>query len=98
MLGYHPLLERSLRKKGRRALAKIVSAERTHLLNTVGDPSVVSNTTRMWKLVLQVEPEGEKPFEAKLEAWFGQTSDPRAMESYSVLYDPGDHSKVMIDD
>ncbi|MFL5824495.1 MAG: SHOCT domain-containing protein [Solirubrobacteraceae bacterium] len=98
MLGYHPLLERSLRKKGRRAFATLVSAERTHLLNTVGDPSIVSNTTRMWKVVLRVEPEGETPFETKLEAWFEQTSDPRGMERYAVLYDPDDHNKVMLDD
>jgi hypothetical protein len=97
MLGFHPLLQRTLRKKGRRAFATIVSAERTHLLNTAGDPSVVSNTTRMWKVVLHVEPEGEPPFEAKLDAWFGQMDDPRAQEQYVVLYDPGDHTKVVID-
>ena len=98
MLGYHPLLERSLRKKGRRAFATILSAQRTHLLNTVGDPSVVSNTTRMWKLVLRVEPERETPFEVKVEAWFGQEEDPRGIERWPVLYDPNDHNKVIIDD
>jgi hypothetical protein len=97
MFGYHPLLERKLRKDGRRAFATILGAERTHLLNTAGDPSVVSNTTRMWKLVMRVEPDGEPPFEAKLNGWFGQTDDPRAQEQYVVLYDPDDHSKVIID-
>jgi hypothetical protein len=97
MLGYRPLLERKLRKKGRRAFATILGAQRTHLLNTAGDPSVVSSTTRMWKLELRVEPEGESPFDVKVDGWFGQMDDPRAIEQYVVLYDPDDHSKVIID-
>jgi hypothetical protein len=98
MLGFHPLLQRDLHKNGRRAFATVLSVQRTHVLNTQGDPSLVSSTQRLWKLVVRVEPEGEPPFEAKLDAWYGQLSDPTGTEKVPVLYDPDDHTKVMVDD
>jgi hypothetical protein len=67
MFGHHPLLRHELKKNGRRAFATAVECKRTHILDTEGDPSLVSSTRRLWKLVLRVEPEGEPPFEAKVD-------------------------------
>ena len=90
MLGHHPLLERELRKKGRRAFARVLESERTHYTEAVGSAAVVSDTQILWKLVLRVEPDGESPFDAKLEALFPQifSPSPSADPSLPVLYDP----------
>jgi hypothetical protein len=99
MFGHHPLLERKLRKEGRRAFAKIREAKRTHWTETVGSEAVVADTRILWKLVLQVEPDGEPPFRAEVDELFGQMASPAPSADYSlvVLYDPGDHSKVVVD-
>jgi hypothetical protein len=97
MMGYHPLLKRELKKKGVRAFATVLEVKRTHELNTVGDPSVVSNTERLWKLVLEVKPESGPPFQANVDAWFGQLSEPTKGDDYPVLFHPDDHTKLMID-
>jgi hypothetical protein len=99
MFGHHPLLERKLRKEGRRAFGKIREAKRTHWTETVGSDAVVADTSILWKLVLQVEPEGEPPFRAEVDELFGQMASPAPSADYSlvVLYDPDDHSKVVVD-
>jgi hypothetical protein len=99
MFGHHPLLERKLRKEGRRAPAKIREAKRTHWTETVGSDAVVADTSILWKLVLQVEPEGEPPFRAEVDELFGQMASPSPGADYSlmVLYDPHDHSKIVVD-
>jgi len=99
MLGHHPLLERELRNKGRRAFAKILESHRTHFSETIGNDAVVADTQILYKLKLQIEPEGEAPFDAELEALFPQLSPPRpsAHLALVVLYDPSDHSRVVLD-
>jgi hypothetical protein len=97
MFGFHPLLRHELEKKGKRAFATVVECKETHLLETAGDPSVVSSTERMWKLVLRVEPEGEQPFEAKVDEYLPQLSATSVGDKFPVLYDPDDHSKVVVD-
>jgi hypothetical protein len=97
MLGHHPRLERELRKKGKRATATVIESQRTRYTETLGNPSIVSDTKILWKVVLRVEPEGEEPFETKLDALFGQMSEPTVGGQWPVLYDPSDHSKVLID-
>ena len=99
MFGHRPLLERKLRKEGRQAFAKIREAKRTHWTETVGDPAVVADTRILWRLVLQVELEGEPPFRAEVDELFGQMASPAPSADYSlvVLYDPDDHSKVAVD-
>jgi hypothetical protein len=77
MLGHHPLLERELRKKGRRGFAKIVESHRTHYSETIGNEAVVADTQILYRLKLHIEPEGEAPFEAELEALFPQLSQPQ---------------------
>jgi hypothetical protein len=98
MLGFHPLLKQELKKKGVRAFSTVLEVKRTHELNTVGDPSIVGNTERLWKLVLEVKPDDGPPFQAKVDAWFGQMSEPTVGDEYPVLFHPDDHTKLMIDD
>jgi hypothetical protein len=99
MFGHQPLLERTLRKHGRRALAKIREVQRTHYTETIGNDAVVVDTRRLWKLAIQVEPDGQPPFETRVETFFGQSAEPAPSDDYAlvVLYDPGDHSRVIVD-
>jgi Short C-terminal domain len=99
MLGHHPLLEHELRKKGRRAFAKVLDCRRTHYTETVGSAAVVGDTRILWSLVLEVEPDGEPPFEAKIDALLPQlwSPEPSAELAFPVLYDPEDHTKVVLD-
>jgi hypothetical protein len=97
MLEHHPLLDRRLRKKGRRAFATVLRANRTSVVESLGDTSIFRTTRVLHKLVVRAVPEGEPPFEATLEAWFGELSGPWVGEQFSVLYHPDDHSRVMLD-
>ena len=97
MFGHHPLLERELRKNGRRALAEVMEVQRTHVAETRGDPALIGNTQILWKFVMRVEPEGESSFEAKVNEMLPQTWSPTAGSWFPVLYDPRDHSKVVVD-
>jgi hypothetical protein len=46
---------------------------------------------------MRVQPSGEQPFEVELKASLNVLFMPRAGDSIDVLYDPGDHSRVVID-
>src|SRR4051794_37062898 len=97
MLGHHPLLERRLRSKGRRAVAQILEAKRTSYTETLGNDAIVSDTRRLWKLRLRVAAEGESPFEVDIDELFVQTHSPSIGSRLPVLYDPDDHGHVVID-
>ncbi len=49
------------------------------------------------KLTLQVQPEGEVPFQAEKKITVSRVSIPRAGDEYVVRYDPADPSKVEFD-
>jgi hypothetical protein len=102
MLGIHPKLRRDLEKHGLRAFAKVREAKMTHLTEATGNApaDLVQSQKNLWKLVLQVEPEGEEPFEVRLEEWHSSQDKIEPSErhyQFVVLYDPGDHSRVVID-
>src|SRR3954454_4207979 len=97
MLGHHPLLARQLRKSGRRAFATVLDSKRTMYNETTGNSGLVSNTVVLWKFVLRVEPEGESPFEAKVDVLMPQMWSPSVGARFPVLYDPRDHAKVVVD-
>jgi hypothetical protein len=99
MLGHHPRLEHELRKKGRRAFAKVLECRRTHYTETVGGAAVADDRRILWSLVLQVEPDGEAPFEARIDALLPElwSPEPSTELAFPVLYDPADHSKVVLD-
>jgi hypothetical protein len=97
MLGHHPLLQRKLSKSGRRAFATVLESQRTKYNETFGNAALVSNTTVLWKFKLCVAPDGEPPFEADADVLLPQTWSPSSGTRFPVLYDPDDHSKVIID-
>lgn len=97
MFGIHPELRRRLEKHGLRAAAEVVSAKQTHVSITSGNPNLVSNTTIEWKLTVRITPPGAQPFDAEVDADFPQLGGPSVGGTVRVLYDPADHSKVVVD-
>ena len=103
MLGHHPMLRHELEKNGQRAFAKVREAKKTHYYESFGTTPAqeVQNTRVLWKLVLHVEPEGGDAFDANVEEFFTSniTVEPSERHyQFVVLFDPSDHSKVLIDD
>jgi hypothetical protein len=90
-------LEKKLREHGKRASAEVLEAEQSGVGITEGNPAFAGATEVVWKLKLEVRPEGEQPFPAEIEARFPQYGGPRKGLVLGVLYDPGDHSKVVVD-
>jgi hypothetical protein len=97
MLGHHPLLRRKLAKSDRRAFATVLESERTKYNETFGNEALVSKTTVLWKFKLRVAPDGEPPFEADADVLLPQMWSPSSGTRFPVLYDPDDHSEVIID-
>ena len=97
MFGRGKRSEEELRNGGKHAPADILEAEQGVGI-TVGNPALAANTEIVYKLRLRVRPEGEAPFEVALKARFPQFSAPRRGASIGVIYDPADHSKVVIDE
>jgi hypothetical protein len=96
VFGRDKKLEERLRKEGRRAQAVILDAESSYGV-TRGNPAFAENTEVVWKLKLQVKPEDEREFTADVKARFAQFGGPRPGASVTVLYDPSDHSKLVVD-
>jgi hypothetical protein len=96
VFGRDKRLEERLRASGR-PWAEVLEADRSRLSVTVGNPALVHNTEVVWSLRLRVYPEGEPPFETGVKARFPQLSAPRRGSSVAVLYDPADHSRVVVD-
>jgi len=97
MFGMHPELRRRLEKHGVRATAQVVSARQTHVSVTSGNPNLVQNTTIEWKLTVRITPPGAPSFDADVDGNFPQMGGPIEGSTVSVLYDPDDHSKVVVD-
>ena len=97
MFGRDGRLAERLRASGRRAPAEVLEADGGRVGVTHGNPVFVENTEMVWKLKLMVRPDGEEAFEAEVKARFPQLGAPRKGVVLSVLYDPDDHSKVVVD-
>jgi hypothetical protein len=80
---------------GQRAWAVILEYKSRY---QTGRYSVVpNNQVDHAKLTLRVEPQGDAPFEATVQASFASPSRrPRKGGSIGVIFDPGDHSKLAI--
>lgn len=98
MFGDNRRLERKLRKKGRQALAEVLEAERTNYTLTRNNDSIAAATKIVWKLKLRVQPEGEPDFEVDIKDGWDQFGSPRVGTRVPVLYDPDNHSKVVLDE
>lgn len=97
VFGHDKKLEEELREHGMRASADVVKAEQSGVGITEGNPAFAGATEVVWKLDLHVKPEGAEPFDAHVEARFPQYGGPRAGTTVPVLFDPDDHSKVVLD-
>jgi hypothetical protein len=93
----HPELEHRLRKHGQKAMAEVVAARQTHMTVTLGNPQLMGDTRIEWKLTVRVQPHGGATFDVDIDALFSQMDGPTVGSSVPVLYDPEDHSKVVID-
>ncbi|MCW2967206.1 MAG: hypothetical protein JWM71_978 [Solirubrobacteraceae bacterium] len=89
--------EKKLRKQGAQAPAEVLEAQQTHLTSSSGNPNVDSNINVLWKLKVEVRPEGEQPFPADVKAYFPVGAQPAPGQILTVLYDPDDHSQVAVD-
>lgn len=100
MFGNDRALEKRLRKgAGKTARAMIVDAKKGHWVSsTGGNESQLANSAKVtWTLTLRVTPDGEPPFDATVKEAFRAGGRPTINDDIKVLYDPQDHSKVVID-
>jgi hypothetical protein len=93
MFGAHGRLEKQLRESGAKATGVVIESRETTGTTQHGDGSV----DKIWEVKLSVQPAGEPAFEANIKQYFRQTTQPLPGATFEVLYDPADHSKVVID-
>jgi hypothetical protein len=95
MLGNHQLLERQLRKHGKSANATVLSCHGTLSMNQSVQGGIPV-AKFLCTVDLRVEPDGAPAFETTTDAWF-VGSRPSESTVVPVLYDPSDHSKLVVD-
>ena len=99
MYGKLSRLEKKLREIGKTAPATIVEAKKGRFaLSSGGDAAQeVASAHINWKLKLSVTPDGEPAFDAEVKEGYGEMGlGPAIGSTVNVLYDPNDHSKVVI--
>lgn len=87
-------LEEQLSESGRQAEAEVLSSEPTKQFEASYGKQL---NGRSWILQLRVQPADEQPFEVELSASLKVLLMPRAGDRIGVVYDPGDHSRTVID-
>jgi putative oligomerization/nucleic acid binding protein len=99
LFGGNRRLEANLRHSGLTATADVSDAEQTRQQpRSVGVHAVDDqSTTTTWRLRLQVNPDGEAPFDAKLTEAVPRGEEIAVGQRMAVLYDPNDHSRIAID-
>jgi putative oligomerization/nucleic acid binding protein len=103
MLGHNKRLERKLKEHGGiRAWATVLASEKQWASSGGANvsPGQAGSMTIHQKLTLRVEPDGEPPFEATVKQVFNDSYGwhiPQDGYSVKVIYDPTDHSKLVID-
>jgi hypothetical protein len=98
MFGDNRKLQSKLRVNGREARARVLEAERTNRTYTRGNDSLAANTKVIWRLKLLVQPLDEPAFEVEIKDGWDQFSSPHVGSMVPVLYDPSNHSKLVLDD
>jgi hypothetical protein len=91
-------LKKQLEEKGQRANATVLEVAEKGTAVTIGADNVVANTELALKVKLKVQPENEPEFEVEERFRFPQMAVPSAGSVVAVIYDPADHSKLMLDD
>jgi hypothetical protein len=97
VFGKHPELERRLKKHGARATAEVLTARETHTAITGGNPQLVGSTQVEWKLSVRMQPADGPTFDVDVDGLFSQMGGPTVGSRVPVLYDPADHTKVVVD-
>jgi Short C-terminal domain len=92
--------EKKLRESGKSAQATIVEAKKGRFAISSGGNAAeqVATAHVNWKLKLHVTPDGEAAFDAEVKEGYAQMGmGPTVGSTINVLYDPNDHSKVVVD-
>ncbi len=89
---------KSLEAGGHRASATVLEISDRGMTVTHGSEGYVGNTEVILKTRLSVQPDGQPAFEVEQKFRYAQMSIPSVGSRVSVLYDPEDHDKVMIED
>lgn len=103
MLGHNERLERKLKEQGgARAWATVLESKKEWASagGTNIAPGQAGSITTHQQLTLRVEPDGEAPFETTVKQVFNDSYGwhiPREGYSVTVIYDPTNHSKLVID-
>jgi len=103
MLGRNKRLQRKLEEQGGEEAPATVLESKQEWASTGGvnvSPGQAGSISIHQKLTLRVEPDGEPPFEATVKQVFNDTHGwpiPQEGWSVTVLYDPKDHSKLVLD-
>jgi hypothetical protein len=93
----HKRLAKKLEKSGKRAKAEVTRMveEGSYTSGRYTDDTDLTSGWMNYHLTLRVMPDGEAPFEAEARTRLYQL--PRHGQVFDVLYDPGDHTKVVVD-
>jgi Short C-terminal domain len=101
MFGSTDRLEKKLRNGGgKTAPAKITEAKPGRFaVSSGGDTAQLAASAHVnWTLKLQVTPDGESPFDAVVKEPYPEMGGgPSVGSTLGVLYDPNDHTKVVVD-
>jgi hypothetical protein len=101
MFGSAERLEKKLRKSGGKAApAEITAAKKGMMAISTGNDAAqqAASAHVNWKLTLRVTPDSESPFEAEVKEPYGEMSGgPSVGDVIGVLYDPNDHSQLVVD-
>lgn len=96
LLGGDRRLEATLRQVGRSGTAAVSHAAWTPTVPS-GRQAHGQARTATWRLRLQVEPDGEAPFDTTLTEVLPLGEEISIGERITVLFDPDDHRRVAID-
>jgi len=101
MFGSAERLEKKLREGGgKTATAKITAAKKGKMAISTGNDAAqqAASAHVNWKLTLQITPDNEAPFEGEVKEPYPElSSGPSIGDAIGVLYDPNDHSKLVVD-
>jgi hypothetical protein len=86
-----------LEESGTKARATILEIADKGIAESSGQEGIVANTELVRKTHLKVTPDNEPEFEVTQRFRFPQDGLPRAGQVVSVIYDPSDHDKIMLD-
>jgi hypothetical protein len=101
MFGSAGRLEKKLRESGGKAApAEITAAKKGMMAISTGNDAAqqAASAHVNWKLTLRVTPDSESPFEAEVKEPYPEMGGgPSVGDVIGVLYDPNDHTKLVID-